>query len=141
MRSSESGRRVRASSVARTPCRSHRRSLLRRRPRPDRGRRSPQAPSAGARHGRVRRGACRTLTGGRAYLALGSNLGDRLAYLQHALDELAARDDTQVVALSRVYETSPVGGPEQGVYLNAVVAIDTTLAPHDLLAVAHEIEA
>jgi 2-amino-4-hydroxy-6-hydroxymethyldihydropteridine diphosphokinase len=77
----------------------------------------------------------------RAYLALGSNLGDRAAYLQHALDELAGRDDVEVVAVSRVYETDPVGGPEQGAYLNAVVAITTTLAPHDLLRAAQAIEA
>jgi 2-amino-4-hydroxy-6-hydroxymethyldihydropteridine diphosphokinase len=81
------------------------------------------------------------LSANRAYLALGSNLGDRLAFLQHAVDELAARDDTYVVALSRVYETDPVGGPEQGAYLNAVVAIDTELAPHAVLDVAHAIEA
>lgn len=77
----------------------------------------------------------------RAYLALGSNLGDRAAYLQHALDELAARDDVDVVAVSRVYETDPVGGPEQGAYLNAVVAITTTLAPNDLLRAAQAVEA
>jgi 2-amino-4-hydroxy-6-hydroxymethyldihydropteridine diphosphokinase len=72
----------------------------------------------------------------RAYLALGSNLGDRLAYLQYAVDALA----NQVVAISNVYETAPVGGPEQGAYLNAVVAIDTDLAPQALLALAQRIE-
>ena len=50
----------------------------------------------------------------RAYLGLGSNLGDRLAHLQRAIDALAAMDGIDVVAVSRVYETAPVGGPEPG---------------------------
>jgi 2-amino-4-hydroxy-6-hydroxymethyldihydropteridine diphosphokinase len=76
----------------------------------------------------------------RAYLALGSNLGDRAAMLQFAIDELSARSTTTVTAVSRVYETDPVGGPEQGAYLNAVIAVDTMLDAHALLRVAHEIE-
>ena len=75
----------------------------------------------------------------RAYLALGSNLGDRLAYLQAAVDDLCERFVN--VEVSPVYETDPVGGPEQGAYLNAVVAIDTDLEPRALLDVAHDIEA
>jgi 2-amino-4-hydroxy-6-hydroxymethyldihydropteridine diphosphokinase len=73
-----------------------------------------------------------------SYLALGSNLGDRLSYMQHALDALSAV--VRVVAVSRVYETDPVGGPEQGAYLNAVVAVDTDLDPHALLALAQRCE-
>jgi 2-amino-4-hydroxy-6-hydroxymethyldihydropteridine diphosphokinase len=46
----------------------------------------------------------------------------------------------RVIAISRVYETDPVGGPEQGAYLNAVVAIDTALAPHELFAFAQDLE-
>ena len=65
----------------------------------------------------------------RAYLGIGSNLGDRLAYLQLAVDELAAADGVTVVAVSPVYETAPVGGPEQPDYLNAVVAVDTDARP------------
>ena len=76
----------------------------------------------------------------RAYLAIGSNLGDRRAYLQLAVDELAARSDVTVVAVSRVYETAPVGGPPQDPYLNAAVAIDTPLEPHALLHVCHRVE-
>ena len=49
----------------------------------------------------------------RAYIGIGSNLGDRLAYLQLAVNELAAADGVDVVGISRVYETAPVGGPEQ----------------------------
>ena len=76
----------------------------------------------------------------RAYLGIGSNLGERLAYLQLAVDELAAADGVTVVGVSPVYETAPVGGPEQPDYLNAVVAVDTTLTAHDLLEVAHAVE-
>ena len=77
----------------------------------------------------------------RAYLALGSNLGDRAAYLQGAVDELAKTANVRVVAVSRVYETVPVGGPAQDDYLNAVAAIDTGLDPWQLLDVAHACEA
>jgi 2-amino-4-hydroxy-6-hydroxymethyldihydropteridine diphosphokinase len=76
----------------------------------------------------------------RAYLGIGSNLGDRLAYLQLAVDELAGAEGVTVVGVSPVYETAPVGGPEQPDYLNAVVAVDTTLAARELLHLAQGIE-
>lgn len=76
----------------------------------------------------------------RAYLGLGSNLGDRVAHLQLAVDELATTAEIHVVAVSRVYETSPVGGPEQDDYLNAVVAIETGLGARELLTVAQHLE-
>jgi 2-amino-4-hydroxy-6-hydroxymethyldihydropteridine diphosphokinase len=76
----------------------------------------------------------------RAYLAVGSNLGDRLAHLQRAVDALDAADGVDLVAVSRVYETAPVGGPAQDSYLNAVVAVDTGLDPHGLLELAQGIE-
>jgi 2-amino-4-hydroxy-6-hydroxymethyldihydropteridine diphosphokinase len=76
----------------------------------------------------------------RAHLALGSNLGDRLAFLRGAVAGLRATAGISVVAVSRVYETAPVGGPEQGPYLNAVVALDTALSAPQLLAVAHRLE-
>ncbi len=75
-----------------------------------------------------------------AYLGLGSNLGDRLAHLQGAVDALAATSGIGVLAVSRVYETAPVGGPAQEDYLNAVVAIDTELRPRELLDVAMAVE-
>lgn len=75
-----------------------------------------------------------------AYLGLGSNLGDRAAMLQLALDDLAATPGVRVVAVSRVYETEPVGGPEQDDFLNAVVAVDTELDARGLLVVAQRIE-
>ena len=76
----------------------------------------------------------------RAYLGIGSNLGNRLSELQRAVDGLAATDGVDVIAVSAVYETDPVG-PEQPDYLNAVVAIDTTLDAHELLVAGQRIEA
>jgi 2-amino-4-hydroxy-6-hydroxymethyldihydropteridine diphosphokinase len=76
----------------------------------------------------------------RVYLALGSNLGDRAGFLQYAVDELAGADGVEVKAVSRVYETAPVGGPPQDAFLNAVVAVDTSLDPRALLALAQRIE-
>jgi 2-amino-4-hydroxy-6-hydroxymethyldihydropteridine diphosphokinase len=78
---------------------------------------------------------------GRAYLGLGSNVGDRLAHLQAAVDGLAGAPGIKVVAVSPVYETAPVGGPPQDDYLNAVVALDTELTSRDLLDVARGLEA
>lgn len=75
-----------------------------------------------------------------AYLGLGSNVGDRLAHLQGAVDRLAATEGILVVAVSNVYETAPVGGPPQPDHLNAVVAVDTVLGPYELLAAAQECE-
>jgi 2-amino-4-hydroxy-6-hydroxymethyldihydropteridine diphosphokinase len=77
----------------------------------------------------------------RAYLGIGSNLGDRLAHLQAAVEGMDAADGVDVVAVSSVYETDPVGGPEQGEFLNAVVAIETERSPRGLLELAHELEA
>lgn len=75
-----------------------------------------------------------------AYLGIGTNLGDRLAFLQGAVDGLAATSGTRVVAVSPVYETDPVGGPEQPDFLNAVVVVDTALDPHELLAACQGLE-
>jgi 2-amino-4-hydroxy-6-hydroxymethyldihydropteridine diphosphokinase len=73
----------------------------------------------------------------RAFLALGSNLGDRWAYLRAGVAGLP-----DVVAVSRVYETDPVGGPEQqGAFLNCVVELRTSLSAHQLLDAAHAAEA
>jgi 2-amino-4-hydroxy-6-hydroxymethyldihydropteridine diphosphokinase len=72
----------------------------------------------------------------RAYLGLGSNLGDRRSHLRAAV---AALPD--VVAVSPVYETDPVGGPPgQHPYLNLVVALETELSPRQLLDVARTLE-
>ncbi len=70
----------------------------------------------------------------RAFLGIGSNLGDRLAYLQLAVDHLAGSPGVRVTAVSPVYETDPVGGPVQDDFLNAVLAVDTDLDPDSLLS-------
>ncbi|MFM9084083.1 MAG: 2-amino-4-hydroxy-6-hydroxymethyldihydropteridine diphosphokinase, partial [Actinomycetota bacterium] len=73
----------------------------------------------------------------RAIVAMGSNLGDRVAYLRFGLDRLSS-----IVAKSQVFETDPVGGPDnQGPYLNMVAVIDTQLDPYALLRRLLEIEA
>ncbi len=71
----------------------------------------------------------------RVFLGLGSNLGDRREHLRAAISSLP-----DVVAVSDLYETDPVGGPEQGRFLNLVVQLDTDLDPHALLGVCHRIE-
>ncbi len=75
-------------------------------------------------------------------IALGSNLGDRLENLRAGINELAAVDGVVIDAVSKLYETAPVGGPdEQGPYLNAALVATTTLGAADLLAHLHRIEA
>lgn len=74
----------------------------------------------------------------RAAIALGSNLGDRLEHLRAGLAGLA--DLGTVVGVSDLYETRPVGGPEQGPYLNAVAVVDTDLPPDALLAAMLDVE-
>ena len=70
----------------------------------------------------------------RAYVAIGANLGDRLATLRAAIDALANAENLLVHATSPLYETAPVGGPEdQPSFLNAVVQVETELSAHDLL--------
>lgn len=75
-----------------------------------------------------------------AVLALGTNLGDRIGYLRGALEMLENTVSTRVSAVSPVYETAPVGGPEQPDYLNAVVVVETDLPALTLLARAQAIE-
>lgn len=76
-------------------------------------------------------------TAHRAFVALGSNLGDREGYLRQAIESLG-----NVVAESQVYETAPVGGPDgQGPYLNMVVEVETSLDPYALLRRCQRIEA
>jgi 2-amino-4-hydroxy-6-hydroxymethyldihydropteridine diphosphokinase len=77
----------------------------------------------------------------RAVLSVGANLGDRLGTLQRCVQAIARLPDTDVLAISPVYETAPVGGPAQPDYLNAVLLIQTGLPPRDLLAAVRRIEA
>ena len=69
----------------------------------------------------------------RAHVGLGSNLGDRMATLDAAVRALDADQLTHVMAVSRVYETAPVGGPEQDPFLNAVAVLETDRSPYQLL--------
>jgi 2-amino-4-hydroxy-6-hydroxymethyldihydropteridine diphosphokinase len=77
----------------------------------------------------------------RTVLAIGSNLGDRLGYLQGGVRTLLADPGLRLVALSPVYTTAPVGGPPQPDYLNAVVLANITIPPRELLDRLHEVEA
>lgn len=76
----------------------------------------------------------------RVYLALGSNLGDREAYLAFARERLAAMPGTELLGASAIEETAPLSGRAQPLYLNQMIALDTTLAPRALLDACHRIE-
>ena len=76
----------------------------------------------------------------RVVIALGSNLGDRLDYLQSGLDGLFDTPRLVFLAVSPVYETTPVGGPEQPDYLNAVAIGETTLPAQAVLERCHSLE-
>lgn len=71
----------------------------------------------------------------RAFLGLGSNLGDRWQYLRNAVSKLP-----DVIRISPVYETDPIGPPGQGPYLNCVVELSTDRSPRQLLATAQAAE-
>lgn len=75
------------------------------------------------------------------YLSLGSNLGDRQAYLQQAIKELDALDSCKVCEQSKVIETEPYGDVPQDKFLNCVIRIETVLNPQQLLEALHVIEA
>src|SRR6266478_4235802 len=77
----------------------------------------------------------------RVHVALGSNLGDRAAHLAFARARLAAIPGTQLVGVSTIEETAPLGPVSQGPYLNQMVALDTTLDPRALLERLLAIEA
>lgn len=74
-------------------------------------------------------------------IALGANLGDVAATLAGAVSQIGSLPGLRVDAVSPLFETDPVGGPEQPPYLNAVVLAHTSLAPRDLLGHLHAVEA
>jgi len=76
----------------------------------------------------------------RCVLSLGSNLGDRLDNLQQAVDALLEAPGLVALSLSPVYETAPVGGPDQPDFLNAVLVVDTVLSGRVLLERAQALE-
>jgi 2-amino-4-hydroxy-6-hydroxymethyldihydropteridine diphosphokinase len=69
----------------------------------------------------------------RAFLGVGSNLGDRARRIEEALERVAATPGIHAVVGSSLYETAPVGGPEQPWFLNAAARVETTLSPRALL--------
>ncbi len=75
-----------------------------------------------------------------AFLSLGSNLGDREENLSAAIRLLHNREDTEVISVSSVYETDPVGFLDQGPFLNLVCRVKTSLNPRELLVILKEIE-
>jgi 2-amino-4-hydroxy-6-hydroxymethyldihydropteridine diphosphokinase len=73
------------------------------------------------------------------YLALGSNLGDRLKYIQRAVEELK-NSGLKILKISTIIETDPIGGVAQGKYLNAVLKANTTYSPEELHVITQTIE-
>jgi 2-amino-4-hydroxy-6-hydroxymethyldihydropteridine diphosphokinase len=75
-----------------------------------------------------------------AYVALGSNVGDRAAELTRAREAIARIHDTRIIRQSRVEETAPIGPVPQASYLNQMIAVETKLTPQELLAALQRIE-
>lgn len=75
-----------------------------------------------------------------AHIGLGSNLDTPTHQVTSAIAELGDLEDTEVIAVSRLYRSAPLGPAGQGDYINAVVALDTELPPHELLASLQAIE-
>jgi 2-amino-4-hydroxy-6-hydroxymethyldihydropteridine diphosphokinase len=75
-----------------------------------------------------------------AFIALGSNLGDRAAFLARARQALGELPGSRILAASSVEETEPIGDVPQSAYLNQMVAVETTLSPRELLDALHAIE-
>lgn len=75
-----------------------------------------------------------------AYVALGSNLGDRAAYLARAREALARIPGARVIGESSIDETAPLGPITQGPFLNQMIALETVLTPGELLEALHDIE-
>ena len=76
-----------------------------------------------------------------AYIALGSNLGQREVFLAQARGAIAALPGTRVLGQTVVEETAPIGPAAQGPFLNQMIAIETELSPGELLTELHRIEA
>lgn len=76
----------------------------------------------------------------KSYIALGSNLGDKKAYLDQAVKALHEHPQCRVQKVSSYLVTEPYGGVEQDDFLNACLALDTLLSPQELLDLLHEIE-
>lgn len=77
----------------------------------------------------------------KAYIALGSNMGDRRGYIEQGIRELEALPECRVIRISELIETEPYGGVEQEPFLNGCLELDTLFTPEELLERLHEIEA
>ena len=77
----------------------------------------------------------------KVYLSIGSNMGDRLAYLNGAVKAISEHELIRNVKVSTFLETKPYGGVEQADFLNGAVALETILSPRELLDFLHEVEA
>ncbi len=76
----------------------------------------------------------------RVFLSLGSNLGDRVTNIQQAVSSLSMRDDIKIIKTSSFYETEPWGNKNQPWFVNACLALDTSLKPNQLLRLCQTIE-
>jgi len=76
----------------------------------------------------------------KAYISMGSNVGDRGRYLTEALRQMSATKGIEIRQVAPVYETEPVGVRDQPWFLNTVIEVATNLDPEDLLHVVKEIE-
>lgn len=76
----------------------------------------------------------------KAYIGLGTNMGDRELNLEEALAELRALPENEIISVSSIYETDPVGYIDQGKFLNMVICINTHFSAQSLLAACMEIE-
>lgn len=80
------------------------------------------------------------MTNDAIYLALGANLGDRAASLEHAIELIGKMPTTRLIARSQWIETAPEGGAAQPAYLNGVIRIGCAIPPLTLLDLTHAIE-
>jgi 2-amino-4-hydroxy-6-hydroxymethyldihydropteridine diphosphokinase len=76
-----------------------------------------------------------------SFVGVGSNVGERERFCRRAIAELDAAEGIKVTQISSLYETSPVGGPPQRSFVNAVAKIETEMSPRELLETCKAIEA
>ena len=76
----------------------------------------------------------------KAWIGIGSNVGDRTSFCRQAVDELRRIDGVNVLATSSLYETSPIGGPPQRSFVNAAVLVETDLVARRLFEECKAIE-
>jgi 2-amino-4-hydroxy-6-hydroxymethyldihydropteridine diphosphokinase len=75
-----------------------------------------------------------------AYIGIGSNIGDRLSYVQQSVAMLSSFEGVKILDTSGFYETEPYGYKEQNWFVNAVAKIETTLSPVELLRICQSVE-